>query len=466
MTDNKWVGKNRLEYDEMRIDWLRIEPLVIGASAVRVNARDYMNRVYTTESDAFYSLRCNFLSFTPIYRHFVRLSAAIISKKPLRMETGTSATIDEPWNKLFLDIDLKGNRLDVFVNRLLECLFAYGRAGILVDAPRVQSLISRADQVGLRPWWVAVRPIDLPYWRYSRIDGKNTLIYASFQGSEMIFSDDGRDKAIDRRWIYRLDDGICSCDTYDLIEGEWVQSAEEIVINLPYIPYFEPQAFTEYGSDGMIAIPPLLDLAALNVSHTNLSTNLDYSLNTNAIPRLKRWQEVTDQTPVNPRYDQAAVNSRPSIDASPEKIIDLPPGYQVDFLAPPSNVHADIADRIKNLEEKAAKYWLTTIATQKAAAETESSKLIDREQGNSVLATTATCLEDCLNNAAMAIRDMMDFNQVGKPMDFTICVNKKFELGQLTPEMGRLLSDMETLGQITKEQLVHEIVEGGLLTIG
>ena len=141
-------------------------------------------------------------------------------------------------------------------------------------------------------------------------------------------------------------------------------------------------------------------------------------------------------------------------------------GYNVDFLAPPSNVHADIADRIKNLEEKAAKYWLTTIATQKAGAETESSKILDREQGNSVLAVTAICLEDCLNNALMATRDMMDVNAIGKPLDHVICVNRKFELGQLSVETGRLLSDMETLSQITSEQLLSELIDGGLLTVG
>jgi hypothetical protein len=66
----------------------------------------------------------------------------------------------------------------------------------------------------------------------------------------------------------------------------------------------------------------------------------------------------------------------------------------------------------------------------------------------------------------MATRDMMDINAIGKPLDHVIRVNRKFELGQLSVEMGRLLSDMETLGQITSEQLLSEIIDGGLLTVG
>jgi hypothetical protein len=461
------IGKTRIEYSEMLVDWLKIEPLMNGASAVRSQIRSYLNRVYTTESDAFYLLRSEFLSFTPIYRHFVRLSAAIISRKPIRIEgVTTTAEPSEEWQKIFLNVDLKGNRLDVFVNRMLECLFAYGRAGILVDSPDVPApLPSKAAQIGLRPWWIAVRPFDLPYWRHIQINGDQVLVHARFKSTELQQDEEGNDRLVDRRRVYDLIDGRCVCSIHDLIEGKWTIT-KEILINLPYIPYFEPQAFNGYGAEMLVSTPPLLDLAALNITHTNLCTNLDYSLNTNAIPRLKRWQETSDQMPVNPRYDQNAVDSRPSIDASPEKIIDLPMGYNVDFLAPPSNVHADIADRIKNLEEKAAKYWLTTIATQKAGAETESSKILDREQGNSVLAVTAICLEDCLNNALMATRDMMDINAIGKPLDHVIRVNRKFELGQLSVEMGRLLSDMQTLGQISEEQLLAEIIDGGLLTVG
>ena len=228
------IGKSRIEYSEMLTDWLRIEPLISGASAVRSQVRSYLNKVYTTESDAFYLLRSEFLSFTPIYRHFVRLSAAIISRKPIRIEgVNTEAEMAEEWREMLLNIDLKGNRLDVFVNRMLECLFAYGRAGILVDSPNIPALPSMAAQIGLRPWWIAVRPFDLPYWRHQQVNGKQVLVHARFKGTELQQDADGEDKLIERRRIYDLIDGKCLCTIHDLIGGGWAVT-EEIAINLPY----------------------------------------------------------------------------------------------------------------------------------------------------------------------------------------------------------------------------------------
>jgi hypothetical protein len=219
--DQQNIGKSRIEYSEMLVDWLKIEPLMNGASAVRSQIRSYLNRVYTTESDAFYLLRSEFLSFTPIYRHFVRLSAAIISRKPIRIEgVTTTAEPSEEWQKIFLNVDFKGNRLDVFVNRMLECLFAYGRAGILVDSPDVPApLPSKAAQIGLRPWWIAVRPFDLPYWRHIQINGDQVLVHARFKSTELQQDENGNDRLVDRRRVYDLIDGRCVCTSTTTLRG-------------------------------------------------------------------------------------------------------------------------------------------------------------------------------------------------------------------------------------------------------
>jgi Domain of unknown function (DUF4055) len=451
------IGKEKSEYKEMMVDWLRIEPLMAGATAVRSNITNYIHHAYTGETTSFYNLRCLFLSFTPIYRHFVRLSAAIISRKPLRLEGDKIPPNISEW---LVDIDLRGNCVDVFFSLFLESLFGYGRAGILVEAPRKDRSRSRADDVGLRPWWVAVRPMDLPYWQHDRIDGREVLAHARFINYRSSEDDDGNDVEIEQRRVYDLADGMVMFSLWEQSDGEW-ELVEETDIDLPYIPYFEPSAFQSFGSESFVVIPPFLDMAGLNISHTNLSTNLDYSLNTNALPRLKRTQQVQADFPIDPtRYEQ---NKRPDIDASPEKIIDLPPGYDVAFFAPPTGVHADIASRKTDLEATAARYWLTTIATQKNVAETEGAKIIDREQGSSMLATVAISVEDCLNNALRCMRDYSDRTQVYQPMSYKLCVNRKFELGQMTRDVGQLLSDMAEKGQISNEELKAELVAGGLL---
>jgi hypothetical protein len=461
-TNKETIGKERQEYNQMMVDWLRIEPLMQGATAVRSNIDNYLHRAYTGESLPFYELRCLFLSFTPIYRHFVRLSASIISRKPLRTE-GTGITPE--LEKMLLDIDLRGNCIDVFFSNFLEMLFAYGRAGILVEAPRLDTIRSKADEInqGLRPWWVAVRPMDLPYWRHTQVNGREELTHARFSSQRWEENEDGEDVRIEQRRIYDLIDGRVEYTLWEQVEGSW-KPGETIVIDLPYIPYTEPPAFEGFGGEPFVVTPPLLDLAGLNISHTNLSTNLDYSLNTTALPRLKRTQQVQEGIPINPVYDVKSTSRRPDIDASPEKIIDLPPGYDVDFLAPPTGVHSDIADRKQDLEATAARYWLTAITTQKSVAETQGAKILDREQGSSMLATVAISVEDCLNNALRFMRDRCDRNQIGKPLPYKLIVNKKFELTTMTREVGQLLSDMAEKGQITPEELKAELVAGGLLS--
>src|SRR5574343_479805 len=99
-------------------------------------------------------------------------------------------TIPESLQKVsFLDdVSFRGENIDSFMKEVCDDFHIYGTSYVLVDSdPEPENLLSQLDveRLGLRPYWVLVKPYEVWNWRTDKF-GKYSYVkrFVSFDGSD------------------------------------------------------------------------------------------------------------------------------------------------------------------------------------------------------------------------------------------------------------------------------------------
>ncbi len=267
------------EITAMAVEWAPITAILGGTRAMREARTVYLPQ-NTAESEVNYSGRLKRSTLFPGFRRTVGTLSAKPFSDPLKLQDDVPAQL-----KVYAeDIDLEGRNLQAFAHDVFGTALAYGLSHILVDYPPTLTNQTLADQrsSGARPYFVHIRPYQILGWKSQRINGVETLtqlrimetvqeplgvwLTVSVQQVRVLYPDHYE--------IYRQN------DPRDNKKWVLVKSGPVSIGAIPLATvYGDRIAF-------MIARPPLLDLAYLNIEHWQSSSDQSNILHVARVPIL------------------------------------------------------------------------------------------------------------------------------------------------------------------------------------
>lgn len=252
-----------LGYDEMAKAWRLIHALLGGTQTMRDASQEWLP-IEPAESLASYDTRLNRAILYNGYRD-------TLNKLKNRPFTHPITIIDLPEELTYLedDVDGTGKALEIFIKEVLTNLIKYGIAHIYVDHSILEEVaegieISKAEEkrLGARVFLTNISPADLIGWQITRINKTIELNQIRVQETIIESSGDYGDEEANYINVYNKD--TWEVHKQDEEDEDKYNPIREGVTTLGKIPLI-----TIYANRAghMLADPPLMDLAWLNLAH-------------------------------------------------------------------------------------------------------------------------------------------------------------------------------------------------------
>lgn len=176
-------------YSEMAPKWAMINALLGGTDAMRAAGRAYLPQ-YENESDRRYATRLNMATLLNLTAFTLANLVGRVFKNPMVLNDDVPeairGTTPDPETGLQSDpglaedIDGQGNHLHVFCYNWFERGVAKGLGHVLIEmpvaaAPEPGRVRTKADDAGLRPYWVHVAAENVIFMSSAFVGGKEVL---------------------------------------------------------------------------------------------------------------------------------------------------------------------------------------------------------------------------------------------------------------------------------------------------
>ena len=427
------VQDTSIAVDLMAPDWALAAALIGGTRAMRAAGQTYLPK-WPKEETADYTLRLSVSVLFPAYQRTVQTLAGKPFAKPITMGEDVPARF-KPWLK---DIDLQGRNLDTFASDVMQTALGYGLAGILIDYPPAQGVRTQAQELaaGLRPYWVEIKPQQILGWRAERAGGVWTLMQLRL--SEVVELPDGDfgTEMVDQvrvlepgRWrTYRASDA-----------GAWTLFEEGVTtLNIiPFVPVYG-------GRTGfMTAVPPLIEVAHLNVAHWQSASDQQNILHVARVPILT----VTGVD--DPEWKMTVGSS---------SAIKLPSDSKMQFVEHTgSAIDAGSAD-LKVLEERMRQAGAELLVIDPGRI-TATQIQTENAVGMCVLQRITQGFEDALDQALQITADW-----VGEASGGHVVVFNDYGAASLQEASAQLLLSTNQAGKLSDETLHSEYQRRGILS--
>ncbi len=406
----------------MESHWGLIETLLGGTYKIRKGHRKYLPQE-PREQDISYDARLLRSVLAPYYVRLERMLAGMLTRKPVRLDD-----VPDVIREQLFDVDLQGNDLQTWLFSASRVCIRYGHVGVLVDAPK-------AGDNG-RPYWVTVSPRDILGWRTELKDGKQGL--TQLRLAEKIIVPDGLygEKQVEQ--VRVLTPGAFEIHQKDQ-KGDFriVDEGRTSLSEIPFsVAYSNRMGVLE-------SLPPLADIAELNLQHYQVQSDLSNQLHISAVPMLALFG-----------FPAAAEE----ISAGPGEAMALPEGASAQYIEPGGNSYEAQFKQLDRIAEQINALGLASILGSKLSAETAEAKRIDRSQGDSTMMVVAQQMQDMIDNCLRFHAEYMQERIAGSSL-----VNRDFMGIRLDPQEIQALLQLYTAGTITQETLLLQLEAGEVL---
>ena len=406
----------------MEPHWGLIETLLGGTYKIRKGHRKYLPQE-PREQDISYDARLLRSVLAPYYVRLERMLAGMLTRKPVRLDDVTDVIREQ-----LFDVDLQGNDLQTWLFAASRVCIRYGHVGVLVDAPA-------AGQNG-RPYWVTYTPREILGFRTELKEGKQEL--TQLRLAEKIVVPDGLYGEKEVEQVRVLTPGAFEIHQKDQ-KGDFI-IVDEGRTSLSEIP-FSVAYSNRMGT--LESLPPLADIAELNLQHYQVQSDLSNQLHISAVPMLALFG-----------FPAAAEE----ISAGPGEAMALPEGSDARYIEPAGNSYEAQFKQLDRIAEQINALGLASILGSKLSAETAEAKRIDRSQGDSTMMVVAQQMQDLIDNCLRFHAEYMQERTAGSSL-----VNRDFMGIRLDPQEIQALLQLYTAGTITQETLLLQLEAGEVL---
>jgi hypothetical protein len=424
----------------MAVDWALVDALLGGTKAMRRAGRTYLPQ-WPKETNEAYDLRVAVSVLFPAYKRTVHTLAGKPFSKPITLGDDVPERF-KPWLQ---DIDLQGRNLDAFAADVFEAALGYGIAGILVDFPPAGDVRTQAQELaaGLRPYWIQIRENQILGWRSKRIAGAWQLTQLRLlEVVEEDYDDFGTEEILQVRVLepgkwstYRL----TTTTTTQHGSSNWApyEAGVTSLNKIPFVPVYG------HRLGFMLAQPPMLEVAHLNVAH---------------------WQSASDQQNILhvARVPMLAVigvsDTEFKLSLGASSATNLPEGADMKFVEHSGSAIEAGAKDLDTLEERMrqAGAELLVLAPGRITA---TQVATENAVGMCVLQRITQSFEDALDQALQITAEW-----VGEVEGGHVTVFNDFGAATLAEASAQLLLETNKAGKLSDETLHSEYQRRGILS--
>ena len=416
-----------LDVIAMMPDWGVMAAVTRGTNYIRDLSETYLPQEPREDEDA-YRTRVDRSVLSPYTSRLIETAAGAILRKPIQIEG------DPYWQEIANDIDGLGSNINEYARRALVSSLTYGHSAILVDYPAAAGARNLAEEraMGRRPYFVHV---DAPQiWGWRKETGTNRLLQVRIHDYDVRpLNEFGEEQIEQMRVIYPG-----KYDLYTLGQDvvEFTATGGYSLDEIPLVPIYSNRRGL------LISLPPLLDIANLNITHYQRQADLIHALHIAAMPTLvlEGWDDTTGSSTMGVNY-----------------AIAMQPGNKAYYVQADATSFDAQMNELESLASQMSTLGVTKLFGQKFVAESAEAKRIDQAQSNSVLSILSQELESCLNQAfAFAAR------YVGLEPP-TIVVDRDFDYYRLIGQDVSVLAQLNEMGKISDTMLLEILRRGEIL---
>lgn len=380
--DPKSPATTSCAYDLMAPRWKLVDDLLGGTETMRAAGSEHLPR-HSEETEEAYQCR---LATTTLFNVFEQ-TLNTLSSKPFSEEVKLNDDVPKALLPLLDDVDLQGNKLAVFIREWFRIGLSKALCHVLVELPRLEpkadgSPRTKADDLkdNVRPYAVLIRPENVLYMEEATINGVRVLTHVRILEC---YTERVGFAEVHRQRIRVLDPGIVSiwepAEKKIGQKEQWVPR-ESYPTGYDFIPLVTFYS-NSHESPGL-AKPPLLDLAHLNVSHWQSTSEQRHALTVARFPILA--------------CSGASGDDSDAIVVGPNKVLynEDPQGkfYFVEHTG--AAIEAGRLD-LEDLEERMANYGAEFLK-DRPGDPTATAKAIDSAESGSDLAAIVGVFEDAV----------------------------------------------------------------------
>lgn len=410
--------------------WDTMTAVVMGSDYIRSLAHTYLPREPRETEDAWHT-RVKRSVLSPFTSRVIETAAGMILRRPVQVEG------DGYWEDFSQDVDGLGSDLNEFARQILVSSLTYGHAAVLVDYPAASPQISTlAEERSLnrRPYFNCVEAPQIWGWRQeTELESSRLTQVRIHEWSTRPIGAFGEEEVELMRVIYP--------GRFELwIEGEdtplMIQDGTFSLSDIPLVPIYS-------NRKGMLtSIPPLLDVANLNIAHYQRQADLFHALHLASMPLLvlEGWDENLSEVTSGVNYAVA-----------------MPPGNKAYYVQTDSSSFAAQSEELKQLEIQMSSLGYARLTGQKHVAESAEAKRLDRVDTNSIVSIISREVESGLQKAFEYAAAYVGI----EPPE--IHIDRDFDYYRLLGQDISALIDLYQNQLLTKETLLETLRRGEII---
>lgn len=273
------VDTKHKDYIEKAPAWQLMRDAYAGQRAIHKGAETYLPMLSGEKPADYLKRQARACWYNATYRTIEGLVGMLFRKEPVfKVSPGTKKHLE--------DVTKGGQPASMFAKQVAEEYEITGRVGVLTDYPAgvaTDMTVAQAEQLNIRPNWALYQAEDILNWSHAWVVNKLQLVRVVLResaelpvaGDEFATTTELRYRVLDifggiyRQRMYRKDangdDEQIGSDLFPLMNRQ----------NMREIPF-------EVIGDGL---PPLEDLAHVNVSHYQTTADLEHGAHKTALPQ-------------------------------------------------------------------------------------------------------------------------------------------------------------------------------------